>query len=100
MKIEVVYATPERQWLIGLELPASATVDDAVHAALSAELPASDWRQLPVGIWGRLVERSQPLKEGDRVELYRPLQRDPREARRHLAAEGKSMNSAGRVDPD
>lgn len=100
LNIEVVYATPDRQWLVALDMPGSATVDDAVNAALSAELPSSELRQMPVGIWGRLVDRSRRLKEGDRVELYRPLMRDPRDARRDLAAEGKSMSAATREDSD
>ena len=44
-----------------------------------------------LGIWGRLVNRDQTLEDGDRVEIYRPLEIDPRETRRRLAAEGKTM---------
>lgn len=96
LNIEVVYATPDQQWLVNLDLPATATVEDAISGALAAGFPAIDVSHLPVGIWGRLVERTQRLKNGDRVELYRPLLRDPREARRNLAAAGKSMNTSGR----
>ena len=99
LNVEVVYATPDQQWLVRLDLPASATAEDAISGALAAGFPAIDVSHMPVGIWGRLVERTQRLKDGDRVELYRPLLRDPREARRDLAAAGKSMNASRRKDP-
>jgi putative ubiquitin-RnfH superfamily antitoxin RatB of RatAB toxin-antitoxin module len=58
------------------ELPEGATVRDAVRAT-GWELPP-----LAVGIWGRRVEAEQPLRDEDRVELYRPLLVDPKVARR------------------
>ena len=45
------------------------------------------------GIWGKKVNRSQELKDGDRVELYRELLLDPKEARRSLALKGKAMGN-------
>jgi putative ubiquitin-RnfH superfamily antitoxin RatB of RatAB toxin-antitoxin module len=48
---------------------------------------------MQAGIWGRPVERDQAVSDGDRVELYRPLNMDPREARRRLAAAGRTMGS-------
>ena len=64
-----------------LSLPAGSTVDDALAASgLLDRHPQADG--LPVGIWGRKVERSAVLREHDRIELYRPLQCDPKEARR------------------
>ena len=86
IRVEVVFATPARQELKALELPSGATVADAIEGSgLQALFDEIDFDQLEVGIWGRVTERSTPLREGDRVELYRPLARDPREARRELA---------------
>jgi putative ubiquitin-RnfH superfamily antitoxin RatB of RatAB toxin-antitoxin module len=67
-----------------LRLAPGATVDDAVKASdLAQHFPQLGWRQaMTPGIWGREVEWSQPLKDGDRVELCRPLAVDPKVARR------------------
>lgn len=95
MQIEVVFALPERQELVTVELEEGATVADAIERSAIAELfPGHEVRALPVGVWGRVVDRGHVLEEGDRVEIYRPLAIDPREQRRALAAEGKSMGAA------
>lgn len=86
IRVEVVFATPERQVLKTLELPRGATVAEALAGSgLEASFGQIDFEELEVGIWGRLTERSCVLQDGDRVELYRPLARDPRDARRELA---------------
>jgi putative ubiquitin-RnfH superfamily antitoxin RatB of RatAB toxin-antitoxin module len=86
IRVEVVFATPERQILKMLELPQGATVAEAVaRSGLQALFGDVDLDQLDVGIWGRVTERSRVLQADDRVELYRPLARDPRDARRELA---------------
>ena len=83
MQVEVVFALPERQVLRTLELPDGSTVGDAIlHSKLALEFPEADFDELQAGVWGRPVDRSQLLNDGDRVELYRPLAMDPREARR------------------
>lgn len=66
-----------------LELEPGATVRDALQrAGLAAEAAADPRLALTVGIWGRKAGMDQVLREGDRVELYRPLQVDPKLARR------------------
>jgi putative ubiquitin-RnfH superfamily antitoxin RatB of RatAB toxin-antitoxin module len=92
LKIEVAYATPDRQWLVPLEVARGATVQAAVTAALANEVASDVLDQLPVGIWGRVTDREHCLADGDRVEVYRPLLRDPRDARRDLAAAGRLMS--------
>ena len=84
MRIELVYALPGAYDAIAVELPAGATVADALAAARMAERhPGLDLSQ--VGIYGRRVSADTALREGDRVEIYRPLAMDPKEARRDRA---------------
>lgn len=92
LEVEVVFARPEQQFLETVSLPEGATVQDALDAAaLASRFPGENFAAMPAGIWGRIVERDRPVRDGDRVELYRPLERDPKEARRQLALEGKTM---------
>lgn len=67
-----------------LRLAPGTTLADAVKASgLSRQFPDLDWRHATTpGIWGRAVEWEQALKDGDRIELCRPLEVDPKVARR------------------
>jgi len=86
LNIEVVFASSDRQKLVPLILDAGATVADALHASgFRQQFPDVDFENLQSGIWGRIVSHSHLLQDGDRVEFYRALERDPREARRELA---------------
>lgn len=68
---------------VKLVLARGATVADALHASgLVERHPGVAIDVLPVGVWGSFCDRAAPLHDGDRVELYRPLQVDPKEARR------------------
>ena len=70
-----------REW--SLDLAAGSTVADAVAASgLREEFPQLDLAALGVGVWGRKAGPRQPLRDRDRVEVYRPLQVDPKVARR------------------
>ena len=87
--IEVAYATPEQQVLIALDMPEGATVEQAITASgLLARFPEIDAADIKAGIFGSACKPDQPLKPGDRVEIYRPLRHDPKEARRQRAAKG------------
>ena len=89
MKVEVVYALPERQALASVCLEDGATVDDALSAVAGVEpFSALDLARVPVGVFGESVGRDAKLREGDRVEIYRPLLIDPKEARRRRAGSG------------
>jgi len=81
----VAFATPERQWLWPVELPDGATVADALEKVrtLAAGLDVP-WTA-DVGIFGELCDRAAVPREGDRIELYRPLKADPKESRRARA---------------
>jgi uncharacterized protein len=78
LRIEVVRALPQRHELAALELEAGATVRTALAAAGWGEVHA-------VGIHGRRATLDTPLADGDRVEVYRPLQAEPQAARRRRA---------------
>ncbi len=97
LRVEVVFALPENQFLEAVRVPDGASVQDAIDAAaLSGRFPEENFAVMPVGIWGQVVARDRRVCDGDRVELYRPLERDPKEARRQLALEGRTMADAPR----
>ncbi len=92
IQVEIVFALADRQELIEVEVPDGATVADVIASSrIDARFPNRDLEDLPVGIWGREVERTARVRAGDRVEIYRPLQMDPKEARRQLALAGRTM---------
>lgn len=93
MRCTVVFAAPGQEWWLSLDLREGATVGDALVLAQSRvmagglDVPAGlDWSGV-VGVFGEVCPRSRPLQEGDRIELYRPLRNDPKEARRRRATE-------------
>ena len=90
---------PARQVLQTVSLPVGATVADAIEAAgFAARFPQEQIDALATGIWGRVVPREQQVQEGDRVEVYRPLELDPRDLRRRLAATGRTMRRSSDSD--
>ena len=92
LSIEVVATTPERQVLLEMQVEEGATVADVIETSqILRRFPTLDTGSLKFGIWGRVVERDHPVCDGDRVEVYRPLAIDPREARRQRALLGKTM---------
>lgn len=95
IKVEVVFALPGEQALLAITVAEGATVADAIVASGLRERFADEaFDELQVGIWGRPVSRSCRVRDSDRVELYRPLQRDPRDARRELARSGLTMSKS------
>jgi putative ubiquitin-RnfH superfamily antitoxin RatB of RatAB toxin-antitoxin module len=84
LHLEVVYcAGPGALERVVLQLPPGATVREAVER--SGIFGGLQVDAAQVGVWGRLVPLDRALRDGDRVELYRPLQVDPMEARRRRA---------------
>src|SRR6187399_2611932 len=78
----VVFATPARQWRWQVELDEAATVADALAAARAQAGPLDVPWDADVGIFGELRPRDALLRDGDRVEIYRPLIADPKASRR------------------
>jgi putative ubiquitin-RnfH superfamily antitoxin RatB of RatAB toxin-antitoxin module len=90
--VEVAYATPARQVVIAVQLPAGSTLEEAIdRSGIRAEFPDMVIDPAALGIFGRTAPPGQVLREGDRVEIYRPLIADPKEARRRRAEQKKPV---------
>jgi|SRR5690606_16116304 len=95
--VEVVYATPAEQRIVTLEHSAGLTAGAAVEASgLLEAFPEIAARPLVLGVYGEPVDADRSLAPGDRVEICRPLLRDPRTLRRELLKQGQVMGTAGR----
>jgi len=83
MRVEVVFAMAEKQELLVIEVPEGSTVAAAIERSrLAGQFPDIDFDTLQAGVWGKPAARGHVVREGDRIELYRPLEMDPRDARR------------------
>ena len=93
----VACALPRRQWLWEVDVPDAATVGEIlIRARGSAGALPIPWDG-PVGIFGVLCERSAVPRDGDRIEIYRPLNVDPKESRRERVKAAKAARDrAGR----
>lgn len=86
LSVEVVYALPLDEDAVTLSLAAGATAGEAVRASGMLERhPEIDLRRHPIGVHGRVVSVRTLLRDGHRVEIYRPLRVDAKEARRRRA---------------
>nr|WP_290836198.1 RnfH family protein [Halomonas sp.] len=91
LTVEVAYALPHKQRLVALSVPEGTTARQAVALAdlptLFPELPSDAFLQAPLGIFGKALRtpETEILREGDRVEVYRPLAIDPKAARHERA---------------
>ena len=86
VRVQVVYADRQRQIVRAVEVASGASVNEAIRAsAILAELPQG-FEPAAIGVWGRIVGGDETVRQGDRIELYRPLRMDPKEARRRRAA--------------
>lgn len=87
LEIEVCHALPEQQTVITLQVNIGVNAEDAIKSSgILLRHPAIDLKINKIGIFGKLCELNHVLREGDRVEIYRPLIADPKEARRQRAA--------------
>lgn len=91
MKVEVVYALPRGEDSVRVALAPGATLREAIVASgLLSRHPEIDLRRLKIGVYGRLKPADASAAEGDRIEIYRPLAADPKEARRARAARARN----------
>lgn len=104
--VVVAYSPAPRQVdHVALSLPEGATVLDALHASgLIERHPEIDPAQARLGIWGKPKEPGDSLRQGDRVEVYRPLRVEPKEARRqryrsHKEKAAERLGERGQAKP-
>ncbi|MDP1772042.1 MAG: RnfH family protein [Methylobacter sp.] len=89
VNVEVAYAKPEQQVIVTVAMEEGATVEAAIESSGLLELfPEIAMSELKVGIFGVACKLDQLVREGDRIEIYRPLVHDPKEARRQRALKG------------
>ncbi len=83
LQATVVYCGRDRQWIVDVEVPQGSSLRDAVVASgLPQRVPGLDPDALDLGVFNSPREPHEPVREGDRIEIYRPLAIDPKEARR------------------
>lgn len=86
MRVEVAYAEPREQWLREVDVAPGTTAAEAIReSGLANEMPALETAERALGIFGEACQPDTVLRPGDRVEIYRPLQVDPKTARRRRA---------------
>ncbi len=89
MKVHLVYALPQQQYLETLDVADDATVEQALALShIHEKFPDVTIAEHKLGIFAKLVKPSQVLKDGDRIEIYRSLPRKPRDA--HAVDDKKS----------
>lgn len=91
IRVAVAYAERDLQTVLELEVPAGTTAAQAVARSGIRDRHPGIPAGAALGIYGRVVAPDTPLAEGDRVELYRALPADPKERRRGLARQGRTM---------
>jgi putative ubiquitin-RnfH superfamily antitoxin RatB of RatAB toxin-antitoxin module len=97
ISVEVAYALPTQQRIMALKVPVGTNIYDAViQSGITNVFPQINPDSDPMGIFGKGVRdpKSTELKEGDRVEIYRPLIADPKEARARRAEKMKAQKAA------
>ncbi|MGY3914977.1 RnfH family protein [Aeromonas australiensis] len=95
LNIEVVYALPQQQTVIALRVAPGTCVQAAIEqSGIVQKHPEIDLAVNKFGIYSRPVKRSEPLHDGDRIEIYRPLIADPREMRKKRAEKAKEEGRA------
>ncbi|MEP7703091.1 RnfH family protein [Paraglaciecola sp. 25GB23A] len=96
--IEVAYATPQKQVLLEVVIANNTTVEQAIKdSGIISRFPEIDLDVQKVGIWNRTCKLSDLPNKGDRIEIYRPLIADPKEARRLRAEKAKEEGRANKI---
>ncbi|SES70000.1 hypothetical protein SAMN05216326_10265 [Nitrosomonas marina] len=83
IEVEIVYALPESQYLRTLQVPVGATVEQVIRlSGITDQFPDIDLNKNRLGIYSKFVDLDTVLRPFDRIEIYRSLRIDPKEARR------------------
>lgn len=84
--IEVVYALPEWAHIIRMQIERGTTIKEAImDSGIMQRCPEIDLEKNKVGVFGSLKDLDTEINEGDRIEIYRGIRVDPKEARRKRA---------------
>jgi putative ubiquitin-RnfH superfamily antitoxin RatB of RatAB toxin-antitoxin module len=98
ISIEVVYGLPDKQSLLAIKVDEGSTVESAVlHSGIMALHPEIDLSVNKTGIWNKSKRLTEVLREGDRIEIYRPLIADPKAVRKVRAEKAKAEGRANKV---
>jgi putative ubiquitin-RnfH superfamily antitoxin RatB of RatAB toxin-antitoxin module len=93
--VEVAYALPEKQAILALQVPEGTSAIDAVRqSGIERQFEGLDIEHARLGIFGKVVGPQTVLRDGDRVEIYRPLIADPKEVRKARAARARERRQA------
>ncbi len=94
--VEVAYAKPDEQVILTVSVEPGITVKQAVEQSrITDRFPEIDLASAKFGVFGKAAKGDAQLQPGDRVEIYRPLIADPKEARKKRAAQGKQLKKGG-----
>lgn len=92
INIELIYALPDEQDLIAIQVEAGTNVEQAIEqSGLLKRYPQINLQENKVGIFSKVTQLDTILREGDRIEIYRPLIADPKEVRKRKAAMQKDL---------
>ena len=98
LRIRVVYALPDRQPSVDLQVPPGTSLTEAVNrSGLLQKFPEAAARPLECAIFGRAVPLTYELRDGDRIEILRPLLVDPKQSRREAAARNRANATRSRI---
>lgn len=98
LTIEVAYATPEKQLILSIQVPEGTTVEECIEqSGIKQHFAEIDLSQQKVGIWNKASKRDATPRDGDRIEIYRPLIADPKAVRKRRAERAKEEGRADKV---
>lgn len=98
LTLEVVYGLPERQKIMVVQVAPGTTVERAImQSGILQYFDDIDLQKNAVGIWNKTCKLADQPRNGDRIEIYRPLIADPKEIRRKRAEKAKSEGRADKV---
>ena len=98
LTLEVVYGLPERQKIMVVQVPLGTTVEQAIiQSGILQYFDDIDLQKNAVGIWNKTCKLDDHPRNGDRIEIYRPLIADPKEIRRRRAEKAKLEGRADKV---
>ena len=90
LHVELIYALPDEQRIFKVSVKAQMCVEDIIrHSGILRVYPEIDLGKNKVGVFSRMVKLDAHVRDGDRIEIYRPLIADPKEIRRRRAEEAK-----------